>query len=100
MTKLEKQIKRKKTLSLMKKNWVLYIFLIPMLVYLIIFSYLPLYGIQIAFKNYKVTKGIWGSPWVGFEHFKTFFDSYQFWNLLRNTLTLSISFCNTAFHQN
>ena len=90
MTKLEKQIKRKKTLSLMKKNWVLYIFLIPMLVYLIIFSYLPLYGIQIAFKNYKVTKGIWGSPWVGFEHFKTFFDSYQFWNLLRNTLTLSI----------
>ena len=90
MTKLEKQVKRKKTLSLMKKNWVLYIFLIPMLVYLIIFSYLPLYGIQIAFKNYKVTKGIWGSPWVGFEHFKTFFDSYQFWNLLRNTLTLSI----------
>ena len=90
MTKLERQIRKKKTLSLMKKNWVLYVFLVPMLIYLIVFSYLPLYGIQIAFRNYKVTKGIWGSPWVGLEHFRTFFDSYQFWNLLKNTLTLSI----------
>lgn len=74
----------------MKKNWVLYLFILPMVTYLIIFHYIPLYGVQIAFKNYRVTKGIWDSPWVGFDHFKTFFSSYQFWNLLRNTLTLSV----------
>lgn len=74
----------------MKKNWVLYLFVLPMFVYLFIFHYLPLYGVQIAFRDYKVIKGIWGSDWVGFKHFNNFFTSYQFWDLLKNTLTLSI----------
>jgi putative aldouronate transport system permease protein len=67
-----------------------YVFLLPALVYLLIFSYIPLYGIQIAFKRFTPGLGIFGSPWVGFLHFKTFFTSYQFWTLLKNTLGLSL----------
>lgn len=73
-----------------KKTWILYFFVLPMLVYVLIFNYLPLYGIQIAFKNYSPIKGIFGSQWVGFEHFKTFFDSYNFKSLLLNTVILSL----------
>jgi putative aldouronate transport system permease protein len=51
---------------------------------------LPLYGIQIAFKNFIATKGIWGSPWIGFDHFERFFNSYYFGLLIRNTLGISL----------
>lgn len=77
------------TLKMLKKTWVLYLFLLPSIVYLIIFNYIPLYGIQIAFKDYRVAFGIFGSSWVGFKHFITFFESYQFLSLLQNTLVLS-----------
>lgn len=73
-----------------KKNWLLYLFLLPALIYLGIFHYAPLYGIQIAFRNFKGSLGIWGSPWVGLQHFQTFFSSYQFKELLYNTLSLSV----------
>jgi putative aldouronate transport system permease protein len=49
-----------------------------------------MYGVQIAFKNFIPTLGIWGSPWVGFKHFKTFFDSYYFWLLIKNTVGISL----------
>lgn len=48
-----------------------------------------MYGIQLAFKNYIPTEGIWGSPWVGLKHFTRFFESYQFWTLIENTISLS-----------
>ena len=64
-------------MRLLKKSWVCYLFVLPMLIYVLIFSYLPMYGIQLAFKDYRVTDGIWGSAWVGLKHFKTFFESYQ-----------------------
>ena len=67
-----------------------YLLLIPALAYVLIFNYGPMYGIQIAFKNYKGALGIFGSKWVGFKHFIDFFNGYYFWNLLRNTLVLSI----------
>lgn len=73
-----------------KRNWILYLFVAPCLLYLIIFNYIPLYGIQIAFKEFSPAEGIWGSKWVGFEQFERFFGSYQFWTLLKNTLVLSI----------
>ena len=60
----------------LKKNWICYLFILPMLVYVIIFSYMPMYGIQLAFKDYRVADGIWGSEWVGFKHFLTFFDIF------------------------
>ena len=67
-----------------------YLLLIPALVYVLIFNYGPMYGIQIAFKNYKGALGIQNSPWVGFKHFKDFFSGYYFWTLLKNTLSLSV----------
>ena len=56
----------------------------------VIFHYGPMYGIQIAFKNFIPTLGITGSPWVGFDHFERFFNSYYFWDLLWNTLSISL----------
>jgi putative aldouronate transport system permease protein len=68
----------------------LYVFLIPCVVYVFIFSYVPLYGLQIAFKEFRASLGIWGSPWVGFRHFQRFFQSFLFWELIRNTLALTV----------
>lgn len=82
--------KRHRQIVSIKKNWILYLFLLPMCLYVILFDYIPMYGLQIAFKDYRPIKGIWGSPWVGFEHFVTFFTSYQFWDLLKNTLSISL----------
>lgn len=72
-----------------KRNWQIYIFLLPALIYFFVLHYIPMYGVQIAFKNFIATKGIWGSPWIGFDHFTRFFNSYYFWRLLKNTLILS-----------
>lgn len=68
----------------------LYVLILPALIYLIVFNYLPMYGIQIAFKNYKVVRGIAGSDWVGFKHFETFFNSYYCGRLISNTLVLNV----------
>ncbi|GIQ66901.1 hypothetical protein PACILC2_54690 [Paenibacillus cisolokensis] len=72
------------------RNWELYLFIAPAFFYFLIFCYGPMYGIQIAFKNYIPTKGFLGSPWVGFDHFVRFFNSYYFWDLLWNTLSISL----------
>lgn len=74
----------------MKVNWILYVMMIPVLVYFAIFHYTPMYGILMAFKDFNSKLGIAGSEWVGFEHFVRFFSSYNFWNLIKNTLTLSV----------
>lgn len=73
-----------------KKNWKLYVLLSPTLVYFFIFKYIPMYGLQLAFKNFIATKGIIGSPWVGFKYFEKFFHAYGFWNLLVNTLLINL----------
>ncbi len=67
-----------------------YLLLLPALIYVLIFNYGPLYGIQIAFKDYKGALGITGSRWVGFKHFQSFFKSYSFTNLMVNTFAISI----------
>ena len=72
------------------KNWELYLFLLPAMLVLLLFSYLPMYGVQIAFKNYKSYKGIWGSDWVGLKHFKRFMGLQMFPKLMKNTLFISI----------
>ena len=74
----------------MIRNWELYLFIAPAFLYFVIFHYGPMYGIQIAFKNFIPTLGITGSPWVGFDHFERFFNSYYFWDLLWNTLSISL----------
>lgn len=73
-----------------KKNWILYLMITPVLLYFIIFSYVPMYGVLLAFKDYKIKLGILGSPWVGFEHFQRFFSAYNFKRLLMNTIGLSV----------
>ena len=72
------------------RDWQLYIFVLPALIYYIVFHYMPLYGIQIAFKDYKAVLGIQGSEWVGLKHFKEFFGSYLAWPLIKNTLLLNL----------
>ena len=61
-----------------------YLMILPVLVYLALFAYKPMYGLQIAFKNYRPTRGIEGSKWVGFLWFEKFFTDPYFWRLLRN----------------
>lgn len=74
----------------MKNYWQLYIMLILPIAYFIIFKYMPIYGAQIAFRDYSPVKGITGSPWVGLKHFKAFFVSPQFKTLIINTVSLSL----------
>jgi putative aldouronate transport system permease protein len=73
-----------------RKNWDLYLLILPVILYFIIFKYGPIYGIQIAFKNYLPTLGFVNSPFVGFQHFQRFFSSYNFWELIRNTVGISL----------
>lgn len=83
-----------KNLRLMKRSgrkyWQLYLCLIPVLAYFIIFHYLPMYGVQIAFRDFNALDGVMGSPWAGLKHFERFFNSYYFKRLLVNTLVLSL----------
>ena len=74
------------------RNWGLYLLLLPALVLLILFAYKPMYGVVIAFKNYKNSLGILGSPWADplFKNFQRFFNSYQCGATIRNTLRLSL----------
>lgn len=81
---------RKHKLMQMKRNWLLYLFLLPAIVYIAVFSYAPMYGLQIAFKNFRLAQGITGSEWVGLKWFKKFIESTKFLSILKNTLTVSI----------
>ena len=82
--------KKSRRLLLLKRSVPLYLLILPSLILLIVFTYIPMYGVTIAFKDYKTGLGIFGSEWVGFKNFTTFFNSYQFWPILRNTLGISI----------
>ncbi len=75
--------------SSFRNNWGLYLLLLPALVYALIFLYLPMVGVVIAFTDYSPTKGFFGSPWVGIKYFKKFFESYNFWQIFYNTVALS-----------
>ena len=70
----------------LRRYWFLYMLVVPGLVMMIIFHYGPMYGIQLAFKDYKPALGVWGSPWAGLDHFKTMFADPDFWRALKNTL--------------
>ena len=81
---------RSRSFKMIARNWELYLFVLPAVIYFLVFHFYPMYGVQIAFKEYIATRGIWGSPWVGFEHFSRFFNAYFFWDLIRNTLLINI----------
>ncbi|GIN70855.1 protein lplB [Bacillus sp. J14TS2] len=73
-----------------KKHWMLYIMILPGIIYYIIFKYIPLFGSVIAFQDYQIFKGIWGSPWVGLDNFRFLFSYQDFFLVLRNTATIAL----------
>ena len=73
----------------LKREWQIYAMLLPLVIWLLIFLYKPMYGLQVAFKDYSLFKGVAASPWIGFEHFETLFSSELFLRAVRNTVILS-----------
>ena len=79
----------RKILSALKKDWQLWAMILPALAYIIIFCYVPMYGIQLAFRKYDFSKGLTGGDWVGFKYFIQYFESPMFLTTLRNTFVIS-----------
>lgn len=73
-----------------RRNWMLYLMLLPIIIYYLIFKFGPMFGLSIAFMDYKPAKGFMGSTFVGIKHFRNFFGDYYFGRLLRNTISISI----------
>lgn len=80
----------KKYIRDIKRNFDLYLIVMIPIIYLIIFKYYPMYGVQIAFRRFNITDGITGSPWVGLLYFKKFINSYLFWIVIKNTFFLAL----------
>ena len=93
MHKLERKNgqKRQRALRLLGKYWPYYLMMLSGLVYFALLKYAPMYGVLIAFKDFKIKKGIWGSPWVGLQNFRTFFTSTYCSRLIGNTLIISFT---------
>jgi putative aldouronate transport system permease protein len=72
------------------RDYQLHLIIALPVIWFVIFRYIPMYGAQIAFRDFKAVSGMWGSPWVGLKHFKKFFESYLFWRVVSNTLLLSL----------
>ena len=75
----------------MKEHKVLYLLMVPVLLYFVLFRYLPMFGLVIAFKDYNIFKGIWASDWVGLANFEALVHSSDFWNVMKNTLVISLT---------
>jgi ABC-type polysaccharide transport system permease subunit len=74
----------------LRRHWTLYLLMVVPLIWFIVFKYVPMSNAVLAFKNYNVIKGIWGSPWVGWQNFDLFFHNPVFWSLVKNTFLLSV----------
>ena len=89
-TVLKKQREKSRKLSNIMQNKALYVMVLPALVFFALFNYWPMYGVQIAFRNFSFANGITGSKWVGMKWFNFFFKANQFPVIVRNTLLLSL----------
>ena len=78
-------------------NWRVYMFLLPTMIWYLVWCYFPMYGIVAAFKDYSIFKGIWGSEWVGLENFRTFFESQYAFRVIRNTFMINVYNMLTVF---
>ncbi|WP_416212724.1 ABC transporter permease [Paenibacillus donghaensis] len=74
----------------MFKQWDIQLMVIPALLLIFVFSYIPMYGVLMAFQDYNLFEGFWASSWVGFKHFSMFFHSPEFWSIIRNTIIISL----------
>lgn len=77
-------------LKMIKKMRTYYLLLLPFLAFIVIFKYIPMYGITLAFKDFRVLDGIMGSPWAGFKYFRQLFEAASFYEVLRNTIVISL----------
>lgn len=77
--------------SKLLRNWQLWVMVLPALAYIIIFNYIPIYGIQLAFRDFKYNAGSFGGDWAGLKYFKQYFSSPMFWPTLRNTFMIAFS---------
>ncbi len=78
----------------LKREWQIYVMLLPMVIWFIVFLYKPMYGLQVAFKDYSIFRGVANSPWIGLEHFETLFANSQFLRAIKNTVMISaLSLC-------
>jgi multiple sugar transport system permease protein/putative aldouronate transport system permease protein len=80
----------RRTWESFRHNWQLYVMILPPFAWLVVYQYIPMWGVQIAFRDYTFRDGIMGSEWVGLEHFERFVNSFNFWPILRNTLVLNL----------
>lgn len=87
--RVEKRSRSRTLQRIWSCKW-LYLMLLPVLIYYIVFKYIPMYGVSIAFKEYNIFKGITESPWCGLEVFEKIFSNKNFWLTVRNTLTLNL----------
>ena len=74
----------------LQRHWTLYLLMVVPLIWFAVFKYIPMSNAVLAFKNFNVIKGIWGSPWVGWQNFELFFHNPVFWTLVKNTFVLSV----------
>ena len=88
--KLHKVKTKSKIWKEMIRDRYLYLLLLPVIAYYLLFKYGPMYGILMAFKEFRVVDGIWGSPWVGFKYFERLFNSPDFFAILKNTILLNV----------
>jgi len=72
------------------KQWDIQLMVIPALLFIFVFNYIPMYGVLMSFQDYSIFKGFLNSPWVGFKHFEMFFNAPEFWVVMRNTLVISL----------
>ncbi len=91
------RLARNPILQQLLRNRYLYLLLLPGIAFFIVFCYFPMYGVTLAFKDFNITQGIIGSPWVGFEHFVEMVEEPQFWRAFWNTLEISIGRIVTGF---
>lgn len=73
-----------------RDNWQLYVLVLPAFVYVFLLNYIPMFGVQIAFKDFRTSKGIWESPWTGLENFQRFISYPDFWKIVGNTLSITL----------
>lgn len=86
--RLSKEQKRKLIVKDFKKNWAIYLIVLPIIIYYLMFEYIPMYGVQIAFQDYRPALGF-GKNWVGFKHFERFFTGPYFWRLFKNAFLIN-----------
>lgn len=90
MKKMEKMpVEKKRAKKFLKRDWQLLIMLLPAVAYIFIFNYIPMYGVQLGFRDYDFTKGITGGAWAGLKYFRQYFESNMFWPTLKNTFVIS-----------